>query len=165
MEAAEQMAWVRVSLFTAGGCVAALSSAAPHAATRDPEFGRNAHTRRAVRHWGAASAAGTVGMEVIQMSVQTSQRPKAEDAIEAAPVLMINEERERLVGTCDGPDPQGRCPRAHADGSLPCDGLGLLIGPWAFRVASDARMCPVAVLGLTSARLRQAPASANRRML
>jgi len=42
-------------------------------------------------------------MEVIQMSVQTSQRPKAEDAIEAAPVLMINEERERLVGTCSGP--------------------------------------------------------------
>jgi hypothetical protein len=129
-------------------------TAAPQTATSDPEFGRNAPTRRAVRHWGAATAAGIFRMEVIQMSVQTSQRPKAEDAIEAAPVLMINEERERLVGTCYGPDPQGRCPRAHADGSLPCDGLGLLIGPWAFRVASDARICPVAALGLASALAR-----------
>ncbi len=83
------------------------------------------------------------------MSVQTSQRPKAEDASEAVPILMIDEERERVVDICDGPDPQGRCPRAHAGGTLPCDGLALVIGPWSFRVASDARMCPVAALGLT----------------
>lgn len=93
--------------------------------------------------------AGMFGMEVIQMSVQTSQRPKVEDAIEAATILMIDEEHERVVDICDGPNPQGRCPRAHADGTLPCDSLALVIGPWSFRVASDARMCPVAALGLT----------------
>lgn len=42
----------------------------------------------------------------------------------------------RVTDTCQGPTPDGDCPRRASDGVVPC--AGLLIGPW----AGDPRLWP-----------------------
>jgi hypothetical protein len=64
---------------------------------------------------------------------------------------LICKDDGQSVGVCDGPLASGRCPWQGAEGRLPCDGAWLTASGWTFKVAEDARLCPLAVLGIATA--------------
>jgi hypothetical protein len=66
------------------------------------------------------------------------------------PAVILNEEGDEIVGVCDGPLPNGHCPWADCEGHLPCNNKYLVAGGFPFKVAEDAKLCPVAVLGLAT---------------
>jgi hypothetical protein len=66
----------------------------------------------------------------------------------AQPTLLFSEDGRKLTDVCFGPDPKGCCPRSDASGAIPCTGAWLERTGWMFKVAEDARMCPLVALGL-----------------
>jgi hypothetical protein len=69
-----------------------------------------------------------------------------------ASVMICTEEGEEMVGMCDGPGHEGTCPWADADGRVPCNSTWLVTNGWMFKVADDAKVCPVSVLDLARTR-------------
>jgi hypothetical protein len=61
---------------------------------------------------------------------------------------LICSEDGKSLGVCDGPLASGRCPWQGVDGRLPCNGAWLTANGWTFQVAEDARLCPLAALGI-----------------
>lgn len=60
----------------------------------------------------------------------------------------IRDETGRVLGTCDGPDGDGHCPQAAADGSVPCAGHVLRTqstgrAGWELRVPPSVTGCPL----------------------
>jgi len=49
---------------------------------------------------------------------------------------------------CQGPDEQGKCPRAEEGRPVACAGRRLATRGWDFGVAADAELCPLLTLGL-----------------
>ena len=66
------------------------------------------------------------------------------------PAVILNEEGDQIIGVCDGPLSDGKCPWAGHEGHLPCNGKYLVAGGFPFKVAEDAKVCPVAALGLAT---------------
>lgn len=61
----------------------------------------------------------------------------------------ILDDEGRVLGTCDGPDAEGGCPHAGADGSVPCAGHVLHTqssgrAGWELRVHPVVAGCPLA---------------------
>lgn len=77
-------------------------------------------------------------------------QPRRHEAEEEsiAPAVILNEQGDEIIGVCDGPLTDGTCPWADHQGHLPCNGKYLVAGGFPFKVAEDAKVCPVAALGL-----------------
>jgi hypothetical protein len=93
---------------------------------------------------------GMVMFDVAQLSRVLSETPDHTGHPEGyeASVMICTERGEGMVGMCDGPDREGKCPWAEADGRVPCNSTWLATNGWMFKVADDAKACPVSVLDL-----------------
>ena len=86
---------------------------------------------------------------VVRNKTNPQKRVQKSDTIDETGVVICSEDGQELVGVCDGPEADGRCPWADVEGHLPCNGNWIAAGGWTLKVAEDARGCPVAMLGLT----------------
>jgi hypothetical protein len=82
--------------------------------------------------WAAASVGGSARLSIARTVVEPARKARSGFAfpqpadlslprhLRAIAICRLSDGAE--IGTCNGPDGSGRCPRAMADGTVPCAG-------------------------------------------
>jgi hypothetical protein len=82
--------------------------------------------------WAAASVGGSARPSIVRAVVEPVRKPRSSFAfpqpadlslprhLRAIAICRLSDGAE--IGSCDGPDRYGKCPRATADGTVPCAG-------------------------------------------
>ncbi len=66
----------------------------------------------------------------------------------AVQVFIYGQDEATIADQCAGPDGAGGCPRAYLGHPVACAERRIVANGWAFRVATDAKYCPLAALGV-----------------
>ena len=63
-------------------------------------------------------------------------------------VFIYGQDEATIADQCAGPDGAGDCPRANLGRPVACAERRIVANGWTFRVATDAKYCPLAGLGV-----------------
>jgi len=63
-------------------------------------------------------------------------------------VFIYGQDEATIADQCAGPDGAGGCPRANLGRPVACAERRIVANGWTIRVATDAKYCPVAALGV-----------------
>ena len=63
-------------------------------------------------------------------------------------VFIYAQDEATIADQCAGPDGAGGCPRANLGRPVACAERRIVANGWTFRVATDAKYCPLAGLGV-----------------
>ena len=63
-------------------------------------------------------------------------------------VFIYGQDEATIADQCAGPDGAGGCPRANLGRPVACAERRIVANGWTIRVATDARYCPLAALGV-----------------
>ena len=74
-------------------------------------------------------------------------------------VFIYAQDEATIADQCAGPDGAGGCPRANLGRPVACTERRIVADGWTFRVATDAKYCPLAALGVVHPQLFACPSA------